>query len=67
MVFTGTGQTYQVTSIRLGAYSIELPADSSSHEMTYSVRATAKGYQDYSGSVTVSTGSYDTQNILMKP
>ena len=67
LVFTGDGQTYQVASIHLGAYSIELPADSSSHVMTYSVHVTAEGYRDYSGSVTVGTGRYNTRNIVMKP
>jgi hypothetical protein len=67
LVFTGDGQTYQAVSTHLGAYSIELPSDSPSNAMTYSVHVTAKGYRDYSSSVTVSTGRYNTQNILMRP
>lgn len=65
--FAANGQTYYVKSVRLGAYSIELPADSSSHEIAYSIRVTAEGYQDYSGSVTVWTGAYVIQNVLMTP
>ena len=67
LLFTGNGQTYKVASMHLGAYSIELPLIPSSSEMTYSLRVTANGYQDYSGSVTVGRGRYNTQNILMKP
>jgi hypothetical protein len=67
LLFTGIGQTYEVDSMHLGAYSIELPVDPSSSEMTYSLYVTANGYHDYSGSVTVGKGRYNTQNILMKP
>jgi hypothetical protein len=67
LVFTSNDKTYKVESIHLGAYAIELPVDFSSGVMTYSVNVTAKNYQNYSGSVTVSNGRYDTKNILMKP
>jgi hypothetical protein len=68
LVFTAMGKSYKVVSVHLGAYSIELPTDFSAEVKTsYSVLVTAKGYQDYSGSVTVWSQGYYTNNILMKP
>jgi hypothetical protein len=67
LLFSSNSQTYEVVSMHLGAYSIELPVDPSSSEMTYLLRVTADGYQDYSGTITIGKGKYNTQNILMKP
>ncbi|MDD5510684.1 MAG: carboxypeptidase-like regulatory domain-containing protein [Dehalococcoidales bacterium] len=67
LTFTGPDAIpHQVTSGAGGGYSIELPSNSIPG-ITYSISGVKSGYQNYSGSVTLRTGTYTPKDILMTP
>lgn len=68
LTFTGPDQVpHTTTSGTAGAYSIELPSDSSLGGIPYNITATKSGYYNYTGSQGVRTGAYHTKNIPMAP
>jgi hypothetical protein len=67
IVIVGNGRTYQVESMRFGAYAIELPLDLMSGSNTYLTNVTATGYPEFSTTIVPVNGSYRIANILMKP
>lgn len=67
IAIVGNGRTYEVESMRFGAFAIELPVDFSSGLLDYLVKVTVDGYQDYASTITAANGQYRIANILMKP
>ena len=67
LVFTGPDNyPHQISVVDpQGGYSIDLP--STSLGITYQIQATASGYQNYTSSLTLRTGTIVTKNIPMAP